>query len=645
MGDFMLKSKYLLLLSAFFIANSAFSTLAYAELCCPENNTDPYIRVAEKDGNQCSIRECIAGYIEKGGSCNEIKLGETLDGSCNDHATTCIYDRDFFAKITECESGYQPDMFGLTCIKPDYTDDSCVPKDEFALSGVMVDGECQSDWCKRGHLKDTNNNKCIPNKCDDGFAYVDTYGCLEISKCGVIEGNTKIFYTSEEDLKISCETNITSPIKSNENALADGCDWEITLDENIVINDIMVKIIDETSKSVITDAIVTTNGILIATEEGRFSLKEIQDNTEIKISRSGYETKTITAEAIRNLPEENPSTKMRIIYLTEQTKQDNDTPADGTDCTTEKNNPAVKHAEYKSGKCVATACNDGYDLKDGNCADINGSPCDNLPANATAGKREYNAATKETTCIVTACDKYYIVSENKKSCEKDPEQEIQELKDKAQAAKDKEQSTENKLLGAVGIGATGIGGMQLASALAEQSADANALTDMTAYLETFKCTYGNNASVSGGTTNIETPGGNSLLSLYTEYVSLANDLKLRKNMLEMPAGIESEAILSSANGNLYNNDTTDKTSGAYASLARALSDPTGADAQKLAQQQTDTADKLKTGAIVAGVGAVGGLVGDLAINAKAPKERSDEINTKYTSLKTELKKDQEETDE
>jgi hypothetical protein len=244
----------------------------------------------------------------------------------------------------------------------------------------------------------------------------------------------------------------------------------------------------------------------------------------------------------------------------------------------------------------------------------------------------------------TTTDEQKTVAERELTPE-EQEQEISELRANATAMKDKEQSTENKLLGAVGIGATGIGGMQLASALAEQSADADALTDMTAYLETFKCTYGNNASVSGGTTNIETPGGNSLLSLYTEYVSLANDLKLRKNMLEMPAGIESEAILSSANGNLYNNDTTDKTSGAYASLARALSDPTGADAQKLAQQQTDTADKLKTGAIVAGVGAVGGLVGDLAINAKAPKERSDEINTKYTSLKTELKKDQEETDE
>jgi hypothetical protein len=213
----------------------------------------------------------------------------------------------------------------------------------------------------------------------------------------------------------------------------------------------------------------------------------------------------------------------------------------------------------------------------------------------------------------TTTDEQKTVAERELTPE-EQEQEISELRANATAMKDKEQSTENKLLGAVGIGATGIGGMQLASALAEQSADADALTDMTAYLETFKCTYGNNASVSGGTTNIETPGGNSLLSLYTEYVSLANDLKLRKNMLEMPAGIESEAILSSANGNLYNNDTTDKTSGAYASLARALADPTGADAQKLAQQQTETADKLKTGAIVAGVGAIGSLAGNLIIN-------------------------------
>ena len=70
------------------------------------------------------------------------------------------------------------------------------------------------------------------------------------------------------------------------------------------------------------------------------------------------------------------------------------------------------------------------------------------------------------------------------------QKEIDELKDNATAMKDKEQSTANKLIGAAGIGATGIGGMMLASGLAEQSADTDAETAMRAYLETFYCKIG-----------------------------------------------------------------------------------------------------------------------------------------------------------
>ena len=51
-----------------------------------------------------------------------------------------------------------------------------------------------------------------------------------------------------------------------------------------------------------------------------------------------------------------------------------------------------------------------------------------------------------------------------------------------------EQSFANRMLGAAAIGAGGIGGMMLASGLAEMSADAAAEQDMAAYLATFKCT-------------------------------------------------------------------------------------------------------------------------------------------------------------
>lgn len=217
------------------------------------------------------------------------------------------------------------------------------------------------------------------------------------------------------------------------------------------------------------------------------------------------------------------------------------------------------------------------------------------------------------------------------------QKEIDELKDNATAMKDKEQSTANKLIGAAGIGATGIGGMMLASGLAEQSADTDAETAMRAYLETFYCKVGtNSSSVKGGTMGAIVPGGNELINLYSEYVNLANGLKTRKSALNLLPGIESEAILDSATSGLYDDIYTGKTGGAYASLARALQNPNGEDAKRWAEQKQKSSDDVKTGAITAGVGAAGSLIANLAVNAKSAKERSDEIKKKYADLPEKL---------
>ena len=71
---------------------------------------------------------------------------------------------------------------------------------------------------------------------------------------------------------------------------------------------------------------------------------------------------------------------------------------------------------------------------------------------------------------------------------------------------------------------------------------------------------------------------------------------------------------SAATSGLYDNAATGITDGAYTSLSRALSDPTGADAAEWAAQKSDTSSQLKTGAIVAGAGVAGGAVGDVLIN-------------------------------
>ena len=213
--------------------------------------------------------------------------------------------------------------------------------------------------------------------------------------------------------------------------------------------------------------------------------------------------------------------------------------------------------------------------------------------------------------------------------EVDEDDKIQKLRDKSKAAHERENSMANKMLGAAGIGATGIGGMMLMQGLSEQSSDADAEEQMRAYLSTFMCKYGDN-SARGGESDIELPGANALLPLYSEYVTLANEVKAMKAELDIKAGIESEAILDSATSGLYDDINTGKTSGAFASLARALQNPEGEDAKKWAQQTEKTSKNIKTGAITAGAGVAVGLVGDIVISAidKKKAEKKDNKSDK-----------------
>ncbi len=196
---------------------------------------------------------------------------------------------------------------------------------------------------------------------------------------------------------------------------------------------------------------------------------------------------------------------------------------------------------------------------------------------------------------------------------------IQELRDKADAAHERENSMANKMLGAAGIGATGIGGMMLMQGLSEQKADNNAQEQMRAYLSTFMCRFGDGRAT-GGESDIELPGANALLPLYAEYVTLANETKAMKTELDLKPGIESESILDNATSGLYDDENTGKTSGAFASLARALQNPDGEDAKKWAEQTEKASKNIKTGAITAGAGAVGGLVGHITESAVYKKK-------------------------
>ena len=199
--------------------------------------------------------------------------------------------------------------------------------------------------------------------------------------------------------------------------------------------------------------------------------------------------------------------------------------------------------------------------------------------------------------------------------------EIDAARDAAESARETENSDVNKLLGSVGMGATGIGGMMLTQGLSEKAADDDATRAMQAYISTFNCTYGNNRVAGGAVAEI--PGGNELIALYSEYVNLANKLKAVKNELGMRPGIESEPILDSATSGLYDDVSVDGTSGAYASLARALMNPNGTDAAAWAEQTEKTSKNITTGAITAGAGAGVSMIGNLINNH--PKDRDNGV--------------------
>jgi len=168
------------------------------------------------------------------------------------------------------------------------------------------------------------------------------------------------------------------------------------------------------------------------------------------------------------------------------------------------------------------------------------------------------------------------------------------------------------------MAATGIGGMELAQGLAEQKADKDAEQSMSAYIATMRCKYGNGKQVKAGQTEIELPGGNdaNIMKYRNEYIALATDLKTRKNAMGLAAGIESEEILDKAQMNLYSQENLGITDGAYSSLYRAQMYDSENDKAQIADAKQTSKNRVIGGAVAAGVGVVGGIVGDQLINGK-----------------------------
>ena len=302
----------------------------------------------------------------------------------------------------------------------------------------------------------------------------------------------------------------------------------------------------------------------------------------------------------------------------------------------QKNN--VSKYELQDGKCIALECvSNEYELSQEQNACIN-KKCQTPEEDVVDGEckkvkcttqEEEAIHAKESTwdgekCVATKCDdKVYNLDNGvcKIKDERSDDEKKNALEEKRKAyeeAKKKEQSFENRALTAVTTAATGIGGMQLMQGLAEQSSDKAAEEDMTAYIETMRCTYGEDKQVKAGTEEIELPGANDeqLMNLRAEYLALAADLKERKEALGMKPGIESEEILDRASSGLYDEETIGISNGAYASRYRAQMLQSEADQAKIDDAASTSKNRVTGGAIAAGAGVVVGIAGNSLINGK-----------------------------
>ena len=252
---------------------------------------------------------------------------------------------------------------------------------------------------------------------------------------------------------------------------------------------------------------------------------------------------------------------------------------------------------------------------------------------------------KELEWNVSSDSKRLEIFQRVESAKDELDENMDELQKNYQDVKANEQSSANRALTAATTAATSLGLMEALRGRAEQEADAAADADMTAYLETFRCTYGNGKTEKGGFDLIELPGGNDndLMQLRADYFSLAKSLKERKESLGMKPGIESEIDpdnieeeLAKIKFALYNNENVGITGGAYSSLYRAKALDSEEDQAKIDADKEKSEKRFKYGATAAGVGIVGGVLGNLIINANAVKEKSNELRSKREQIVSDL---------
>lgn len=400
--------------------------------------------------------------------------------------------------------------------------------------------------------------------------------------------------------------------------------------------DISGKIVDENGNPIIGAAVVSstdnTKGVATASD-GTFTIKDFPDNAKVNISFIGYTKQELS-----------PSANMGTIKLTEDGIAADAVvvkPEDGQTCKLQE---GAEKATIQDGKCVIQKCKDGYKHnKEKNTCEKKAEK--STPAaddkNTKSEEKSEDKKTDATTDDAKSSDEQKAQKSDTGAKKSKPEltdqqkaEKLKELQENYNDMKAKEQSIAARTTSAAAIGGMGAGLEKTLQATAEQDADKQAEQSMKAYLETFRCDFGQGRNIKGGEKNKELPTSKTLPSIKSEYVNLAQSLKELKESLEMAPGVESELILNAADTGLYDDVSLGNTGGKYASVARALMNPEGDDAKAWAAQKAETAQTLKTGKTALGVGAAVGLAGNVLIETlDKRKERSAEINQKYERMK------------
>ncbi len=231
-------------------------------------------------------------------------------------------------------------------------------------------------------------------------------------------------------------------------------------------------------------------------------------------------------------------------------------------------------------------------------------------SNATQKERE-EATQKETTPEP-------VVQPQPTAADIDAaQQKLTDAQQKLADAREKQNSLGNRLVNAGASAATGYGARMVATAMAEQSADAKAESDMREWIDTMKCEYGDGQVFNVGTETIYLPGGDEISEYAKEYKNMAGELKKTKAALGLKPGIESETIYDRADYDLYSYNPAERQSSDNVSVSRALMYSTSEDAIAWAEQKQESEQNKKIGTGVAIGGTAVGVIGNTAINTDA----------------------------